>query len=127
VVLDDLRVAISQDSAAHRVHLLPGIEIHSATIESAAVAGTTITIVVRLHLIGKNYYADPAGTIVVGDDEYHQWDEDWSFVKDTKADESAEDRAHALLPEHQGGWDFAHLGWNSTKIERVTPGSRRRR
>ena len=54
-----------------------------------------------------------------GDDEYHHWDEDWTFTRNVAADESAEDRKHALIPERLGGWDFAHPGWNVTAITRV--------
>jgi predicted lipid-binding transport protein (Tim44 family) len=115
----ELQAAVAADAAAARRHLLPGVEISTAVIKSATVSGREISLVVRIHLVGKEHYVDDAFNIVSGDDEYHTWDEDWTFVRDMAVDESAEDREHALLREEQGGWDFAHRGWNVASIARV--------
>ncbi len=79
-----------------------------------------------MQLVGREYYADDAYNIVAGDDEYHDWDEDWTFVRDMSTDGRVADRTHALLRVEQGGWDFAHHGWTVASIARlgnpVTPG-----
>ena len=118
-VAADLAEAIVDDRASHRIHLLPGVEIHEAQITSADVDGAVVRVVTRLDLISREYYANPDGSVRSGDTQYHCWREDWTFEKDTSVDESVEDRVHALLPEARGGWDFAHQGWNVTAIERV--------
>ncbi len=118
-MLDEVRAAITEDAKASRIHVLPGIEIREAAITSAAVDGSRQTIVVRLALRGKDNFIDGTGAIVAGDDEYHDWSEDWTFVRDANEDATAEDRAKALIPEAAGGWDFAHQGWNVAAVTRV--------
>ncbi len=118
-VMAELQAMVAADAAAQRRHLLPGIEISSAIITAATVQDRKISLQVRVHLVGKEHYVDDAFNIVSGDDEYHNWDEDWTFVRDMTVDESGEDHAHALLQEQQGGWDFAHRGWNVASIARV--------
>ena len=118
-VMAELQATIAADATAQRRHLLPGVEISTAVITSVTVADRKIALVVRMHLVGKEHYVDDAFDIVSGDDEYHDWDEDWTFVRDFAVDESGEDRQHALMHEEQGGWDFAHRGWNVTSIARI--------
>jgi predicted lipid-binding transport protein (Tim44 family) len=119
-IMTELEVAISDDVAAGRKHLLPGVEINSAVITSASVEFGKLHVIVRMHLIGKEHYVDETThAIVEGDDEYHHWDEEWTFEHVQGVDDPAEDREHALLPEARGGWDFAHRGWNVAGIKRL--------
>jgi predicted lipid-binding transport protein (Tim44 family) len=118
-VMAELQETIAADAVAQRRHLLPGIEIRSAIITRATVSEHKMCLVVRMHLVGKEYYVDDAFDIVDGDDEYHNWDEDWTFVRDTSIDGRGADRTHALLREEQGGWGFAHRGWTVASIARV--------
>jgi predicted lipid-binding transport protein (Tim44 family) len=120
-VMAELQETIAADAVAQRRHLLPGIEIRSAIITSARVSERKMSLVVRIDLIGKEYYVDDAFDIVDGDDEYHDWVEDWTFVRDSSIDERGTDRTHALLREEQGGWDFAHRGWTVASIARRVP------
>ncbi len=120
-VMAELQKTIAADALAQRRHLLPGIEICSAIITNAAVSERTMSLVVRMHLVGKEYYVDEAFDIVDGDNEYHNWDEDWTFVRDMSVDVSGTDRTHALLREDQGGWGYAHRGWTVASIERSLP------
>ncbi len=120
-VMAELQATIAADAMARRRHLLPGIEIRGAIITSARVSEHKMSLVVRLQLVGKEYYVDEAFDIVGGDEEYHDWDEDWTFVRDTSIDQRGTDRTHALLREEQGGWDFAHRGWNVASITRSIP------
>jgi predicted lipid-binding transport protein (Tim44 family) len=118
-VAADLEATIAADAAAHKYHVLPGVEIQSAVITSAAVTDGKISIVVRMHLVGKEEDLDENANVVAIDEQYKQWDEEWTFTRDPNVDESAEDARHALLREEDGGWDFAHKGWNVTAIARV--------
>jgi predicted lipid-binding transport protein (Tim44 family) len=120
-VMAELQATIAADAMARRRHLLPGIEIRDAIITSARVNEHKMSLVVRLQLVGKEYYVDEAFDIVGGDEEYHDWDEDWTFVRDTSIDQRGTDRTHALMREEQGGWDFAHRGWNVASITRSIP------
>jgi predicted lipid-binding transport protein (Tim44 family) len=120
-VMAELQATIAADAMARRRHLLPGIEIRDAIITSARVSEHKMSLVVRLQLVGKEYYVDEAFDIVGGDEEYHDWDEDWTFVRDTSIDQRGTDRTHALMREEQGGWDFAHRGWNVASITRSLP------
>ena len=67
-----MRADIRNDIAANRFHMLPGVEIHDAVIVSATVADKTATIVVRLNVIGREYYANEFGDIIEGDDAVPQ-------------------------------------------------------
>ena len=118
-VMADLQKTIAADIAAGRRHLLPGVEIRSAAITEAKLDANVATLVVRLHITSREHYVGSDGRIVIGDDSYYDWDEDWTFTRDLASDESAEDRQHALLPEDRGGWDFAHQGWNVSAIARI--------
>jgi predicted lipid-binding transport protein (Tim44 family) len=119
-IMTELEVAISNDLAAGRKHLLPGIEINSAVITNASASDSKLTVIVRMHLIGKEHYVDETTfALVAGDDEYHDWDEEWTFEKVPGIDDPVEDREHALLREAEGGWDYAHRGWNVAGIERI--------
>jgi len=118
-VMAELEMIISDDLAARRRHLLPGIEIRSAVITSARVLGERITLTVRMRLTGREYYVDESYNLICGDDEYHDWDEDWTFEHVRGIDEPAEDREHALGSEADGRWDFAHRGWNVSGIARI--------
>jgi predicted lipid-binding transport protein (Tim44 family) len=118
-VMAELQKTIAADAVAQRRHVLPGIEIRSATITSAAVTDCKMSLGVRMQLVGKEYYVDDAFALVDGDDEYHSWDEDWTFVRDMAIDGRGTDRTHALLREEQGGWDFAHHGWIAARITRT--------
>ncbi len=118
-VAADLQHTIDGDAAAHHHHLLAGVEIQTATITSATVTDGVISIVVRMHLVGKEQDLDDANNVVAGDDTYHHWDEDWTFSRNPKVDESAEDRKHARLREEDGGWNFEHKGWNVTAVKRA--------
>jgi predicted lipid-binding transport protein (Tim44 family) len=115
----ELEKEISDDAAAHRWHVLAGDEIRSTTITNAAVDGRLISLTVRLHITSKDNVVGDRGQLLDGDDQWHDWDEDWTFSKNLDADESAEDQKHALLPDHHGHWDFAHQGWNIHAVTRV--------
>jgi predicted lipid-binding transport protein (Tim44 family) len=118
-VMAELHETVAADAVAQRRHLLPGIEIRSAIITSARVDERTMSLNVRMQLVGKEYYVDDAFEIVDGDDEYHDWCEDWTFARDTSIDERGTDRTHALMREQQGGWGYAHRGWTVASIARV--------
>jgi len=114
--LDDV---IAGDVAAHRHHLLPGLEIRTIVITSAAVTDGTLTLTTRLHLVGEEAERDDSFKLVSGSEQAHEWDEDWTFWRDPSVDSSATDRQRTEMRQSQGGWFIAHKGWMVTAIERA--------
>ena len=114
-----LKDVIAGDVASHRHHLLPGLEIRTAVIESAVVADTKMTIVVQLHLQAEEVDVDGSNKVVAGDYTQHEWDENWTFWRDTSVDATDLDKALTLVPIDAGGWLVAHRGWIVTAVERV--------
>lgn len=115
----ELAAAVSGDTASHRFHLFPELEITGAALTSARVAGGTPTIVVRFHLRGEELERDVTLRAVAGDESDHEWDEDWTFERHPQPDTGTVDEQHALLPTAEGGWMFAHRGWVVSAIQRV--------
>ena len=115
----ELKQTIARDARDGRYHVLAGVEIMHAVITSAAVEGRVITLVVNLQLRAKDTYLNEHAERVEGDDVWDDWSENWTFVRDLDHDESHEDHAHALIPEANGGWDFAHKGWNVAEVARA--------
>jgi predicted lipid-binding transport protein (Tim44 family) len=114
--LDDV---IAGDVTAHRHHLLPGLEIRTIVITSAAVTDGKMTITVRLHLSSEEEERDDAGKLTSGSEQIHEWDEDWTFWRDPSIDSSATDKQRTELFERDGGWFIAHKGWIVTSIQRA--------
>jgi predicted lipid-binding transport protein (Tim44 family) len=114
--LDDV---IAGDVAAHRHHLLPGLEIQTITITSAAVTDGKMTLTVRLHLVGEEAERDDAGKLTSGSEQAHQWDEDWTFWRDSSVESATTDKQRTEMRQSQGGWFIAHKGWMVTAIQRA--------
>ncbi len=110
---------VSGDVAAHRHHLLPGLEVDGATIVAAALAGGKEVIDVRLDVAGEEMERDDVTTaIVAGDATVRRWSERWRFERDPSMDSSQTDRDHTLRFGDEG-WMVAHHGWVVTQIERL--------
>ncbi|MGD1054182.1 MAG: TIM44-like domain-containing protein [Candidatus Dormibacteria bacterium] len=110
---------VSGDVAAHRHHLLPGLEVDQATIVAAAVAGGREVVDVRLDVAGEELERDDAtGAVVAGDATVRRWSERWRFERDPSMDSSQTDRDHTLKFGDEG-WLVAHRGWVVTQIERL--------
>jgi predicted lipid-binding transport protein (Tim44 family) len=114
-----LEAAIASDAAAHRHHLLAGLEIASAVITGATVGDGKLNIVVRFHLEGEEMDRDDHLNVVAGSQDEQTWDEEWTFWRDPSVDTSATDEDHILTRERDGGWLFAHRGWLVTTITRL--------
>ena len=110
---------IAGDVASHRHHLLPGLEIRAAQIQSTAVVDGKIQIVVGLHLRSEEVDLDAAGKVIAGDYTDRDWDEVWTFIRDPGIDSPAFDAALTDVPLDKGGWLIAHKGWIVTSIARV--------
>jgi hypothetical protein len=110
---------VSGDVAAHRHHLLPGLEVDEATIVAASVAGGREVIDVRLDVAGEEMERDDAnGAVVAGDATVRRWSERWRFERDPSMDSSQTDRDHTLKFGDEG-WMVAPRGWVVTQIERL--------
>jgi len=118
-LLDEFKRVVAGDVQSHRHHLLPGLEITSAAIESATVADTRLTIVVRFHLEAEEVDVDESAAVVAGDYTQRQWDENWTFERDTSVDAAPVDNALTFVPIEAGGWLVAHRGWTVTAVERL--------
>lgn len=118
-LMSQLREVVQGDVASHRHHLLPGLEIRAALIESACVADGKITVVVRFHLVSEEVDRGATGAIIAGDFSQREWDEDWTFWRDPSVASSSVDREHMISPVNREGWLFAHRGWVVTHIERL--------
>jgi len=118
-LLNEFKDVVAGDVESHRHHLLPGLEITSAAIEAATVAATKITIVVRFHLEAAEVEVDESATVVAGDYTQRQWDENWTFERDTSVDAAPVDTALTFVPIEAGGWLVAHRGWMVTAVDRV--------
>jgi predicted lipid-binding transport protein (Tim44 family) len=114
-----LKTVVAGDLASHRHHLLPGLEIRSAQIQSTEVVDGKIQIAVGLHLRSEEVDLDDAGKVVAGDYTDRDWDEVWTFVRDPRIDTRAFDAALVDIPLDKGGWLFAHKGWIVTSITRL--------
>jgi hypothetical protein len=115
----EVRQEVSGDVAAHRHHLLPGLEVDNATIIAAAVAGGREVLDVRLDVAGEEMERDDAtGAVVAGDATVRRWSERWRFERDPSMDSSQTDRDHTLKFGDEG-WMVAHRGWVVTQIERL--------
>jgi hypothetical protein len=115
----EIRQEVSGDVAAHRHHLLPGLEVDDATIVAAAVAGGREVIDVRLDVAGEEMERDDAtAAIVAGDATVRHWSERWRFERDPSMDSSQTDREHTFKFGDEG-WLVAHRGWVVTQIERL--------
>jgi hypothetical protein len=116
---DEVRQEVSGDVAAHRHHLLPGLEVDEATIVTVAVAGGREVIDVHLDVAGEEMERDNAtGAVVAGDATVRRWSERWRFERDPSMDSSQTDRDHTLKFGDEG-WMVAHRGWVVTQIERL--------
>jgi hypothetical protein len=110
---------VSGDVAAHRHHLLPGLEVDGATIVEAAVTAGREVIDVRLDVAGEELERDDATlAVVAGDATVRHWSELWRFERDPSVDSSQTDRDHTLR-FGEDGWLVAHRGWVVTQIERL--------
>ncbi|MGD1034233.1 MAG: TIM44-like domain-containing protein [Candidatus Dormibacteria bacterium] len=110
---------LSGDVAAHRHHLLPGLEVDEATIVAAAIVGGREVLDVRLDVAGEEMERDDAtGAVVAGDATVRRWSERWRFERDPSMDSSQTDRDHTLKFGDEG-WMVAHRGWVVTRIERL--------
>ncbi len=118
-LMAQLREVVQGDVASHRHHLLPGLEVRSALIESVDVADGKLTLVVRFHLSSEEVDRAGSGAILAGDFSEHEWDENWSFWRDPSLDSVSVDRGHALTLANPKGWLCAHQGWVVTAIERL--------
>jgi predicted lipid-binding transport protein (Tim44 family) len=115
----EVRQEVSGDVAAHRHHLLPGLEVDDATIVAAAVAGGREVLDVRLDVAGEEMERDDTtGAVVAGDATVRRWSERWRFERDPSMDSSQTDRQH-MLKFGDEGWMVAHRGWVVTQIERL--------
>jgi hypothetical protein len=115
----EVRQEVGGDVAAHRHHLLPGLEVDDATIVAAAVAGGREVLDVRLDVAGEEMERDDAsGAVVAGDATVRRWSERWRFERDPSMDSSQTDREHTLTFGDEG-WMVAHRGWVVTQIERL--------
>jgi hypothetical protein len=115
----EVRQEVSGDVAAHRHHLLPGLEVDAATIVAATVAGGREVVDVRLDVAGEELERDDATTAVVaGDTTVRHWSERWRFERDPSVDSSRSDLSHTLRFGDEG-WLVAHRGWVVTQIERL--------
>jgi predicted lipid-binding transport protein (Tim44 family) len=83
---------VNGDVASHRHHLLPGLEVRTAVIQSVDVTGGKITIVVRFHLESEEVDRDTTGRVVAGGFSEHNWDEDWTFWRDPAIGPAPTDR-----------------------------------
>jgi hypothetical protein len=99
--------------------LLPGLEIQTIVITSAAANDGKLTLTARLHLVSEETDRDDAGKLVGGSEVAHEWDKDWTFWRDPSADSSATDRQHTEVAQSHGGWFIAHQGWVVTAIQRA--------
>ena len=114
----ELRQEVSGDVAAHRHHLLPGLEVENVTITGAQVAAGHEVLDVILQVAGEELERDDAtGAVVGGDAVVRRWSEHWRFERDPSLDSSATDREHTL--RFTDGWWVAHRGWVVTQIERL--------
>ena len=126
-----LKTVIAGDVASHRHHLLPGLEIRSAAIESAAVADKKMTVVVRFHLEAEEADVDEVGKVVAGDYTEREWDENWTFWRDASVDASAVDNAADLRPrrsrrvaDRPSGMDrHGHRAASGRQIRSIRPTS----
>ncbi len=110
---------VSGDVAAHRHHLLPGLEVDGATIVAAAVTGGREVLDVRLDVAGEEMERDDTtGAIVAGDATVRRWSERWRFERDPSMDSSQTDLEHTYKFGDEG-WLVAHRGWVVTQIERL--------
>ena len=110
---------VSGDVAAHRHHLLPGLEVDETTIVAASVAGGREVIDVRLDVAGEEMERDDAtAAVVAGDATVRRWSERWRFERDPSMDSSQTDRDHTLKFGDEG-WMVARRGWVVTQIERL--------
>jgi predicted lipid-binding transport protein (Tim44 family) len=110
---------VSGEIAAHRHHLLPGLEVEEATIVLVAVTDGREVIDVRLDVAGEEIERDDATlAVVVGDTTVRRWSERWRFERDPSIDSSQTDRDHTLK-FGDDGWLVAHRGWVVTQIERL--------
>jgi len=115
----EVRQEVGGDVAAHRHHLLPGLEVDDATIVAAAVAGGREVLDVRLDVAGEEMERDDAsGAVVAGDATVRRWSERWRFERDPSMDSSQTDLQHTLR-FGDDGWLVAHRGWVVTGIERL--------
>jgi hypothetical protein len=115
----EVKEEVSGDVAAHRHHLLPGLEVDDATIVAAAVAGGREVIDVRLDIAGEEMERDDATmAIVAGDATVRRWSERWRFERDPSMDSSQTDLEHTYKFGDEG-WLVAHRGWVVTQIERL--------
>ena len=114
----ELQQEVSGDVAAHRHHLLPGLEVEDATIIGAAVINGREVLDVRLTLEGEELERDDATTAIVsGDALVRRWSERWRFERDPAVDSSRTDFQHSMA--FHDGWLVAHRGWVVTQIERL--------
>jgi predicted lipid-binding transport protein (Tim44 family) len=118
-LLSQLHQVIQGDVASHRHHLLPGLEVRTAVIQSADVTGGKVTLVVRFHLTSEELDRDSKGKILAGDLTDRDWDEVWTFWRDPGTDPASVDSQHLINIFSPGGWLFAHRGWVVTAIERL--------
>ncbi|MGA2284463.1 MAG: TIM44-like domain-containing protein [Candidatus Dormibacteria bacterium] len=110
---------VSGDVAAHRHHLLPGLEVDDATIVAAAVTEGREVLDVRLDVAGEEMERDDTtGAIVAGDATVRRWSERWRFERDPSMDSSQTDLEHTYKFGDEG-WLVAHRGWVVTQIERL--------
>jgi len=114
----ELRQEVSGDAAAHRHHLLPGLEVDDVSVVAAAVTAGREVLDVRLTVAGEELERDDATTAVVaGDTTVRRWAEVWRFERDPARDSSETDREHTL--RFGDGWLVAHRGWVVTRIQRL--------
>jgi predicted lipid-binding transport protein (Tim44 family) len=118
-LMAQLREVVQGDVASHRHHLLPGLEVRSAVIESVDVTDGKFTLLVRFHLSSEEVDRAESGAILAGDLSEHEWDEKWSFWRDPAVDSAPVDSGHTITLDNKRGWLFLHRGWLVTAIERV--------
>ncbi len=118
-LMTELRNVVNGDVASHRHHLLPGLEVRTAVIQSVEAAAGRVTIVVRFHLESEEVDRDTTGRVVAGDFREHEWDEDWTFWRDTPIDPTASDQEHTISIVNKQGWLFVHRGWTVMAITRL--------
>ncbi|MGD0833983.1 MAG: TIM44-like domain-containing protein [Candidatus Dormibacteria bacterium] len=116
---DEVKSEVGGDVAAHRHHLLPGLEVEDAVIVEAAVTDGREVLDVRLEVAGEELDRDDATLAVVsGDQVVRRWSELWRFERDPSMDSSQTDLQHTLR-FGDDGWLVAHRGWVVTGIERL--------